>query len=165
HRLQPPADRLRRPPGRHGPRPGRAEGPAALPLPPDHPRHPLLRRLPPLHARPPPPHRTGPPASGTLVRHRTRGSGHRPGGRDRRPPVRAAHRSRTGDRPRALPAPEAEPRRAPPHDTGRSGVSTVIPWDSDPIRPDEPRPLRISVDGVTVEGLRGQSLAGVLLAQ
>lgn len=44
-------------------------------------------------------------------------------------------------------------------------MSTVLPWGSDPIGPDEPRPLRISVDGVTVEGLRGQTLAGVLLSQ
>ncbi|WP_051393384.1 (2Fe-2S)-binding protein [Glycomyces arizonensis] len=44
-------------------------------------------------------------------------------------------------------------------------MSAIVPWRSDPIRPAEPRPLRISVDGVPVEGLHGQSIAGVLLAQ
>ncbi|WP_026930869.1 (2Fe-2S)-binding protein [Glycomyces tenuis] len=44
-------------------------------------------------------------------------------------------------------------------------MSAIVPWESDPIRPAEPRPLRISVDGAPVEGLRGQSIAGVLLAR
>jgi len=43
-------------------------------------------------------------------------------------------------------------------------VSALVPWASDPIRPAEPRPLRITVDGTHLEGLQGQSLAGVLLA-
>ena len=43
-------------------------------------------------------------------------------------------------------------------------MSAVVPWETDPIRPAEPRPLRISVDGEYLEGLQGQSIAGVLLA-
>jgi hypothetical protein len=44
-------------------------------------------------------------------------------------------------------------------------MSAVVPWGADPIRPDPPAPLSITVDGVRVEGLRGQSIAGVLLGQ
>jgi hypothetical protein len=44
-------------------------------------------------------------------------------------------------------------------------MSGLVPWKSDPIRPEEPRPLRLTVDGETVEGLQGQSIAGVLLAR
>ncbi len=44
-------------------------------------------------------------------------------------------------------------------------MSGIVPWASDPARPAEPRPLRISVDGAPIEGLQGQSIAGVLLAQ
>ncbi|MEU6859272.1 (2Fe-2S)-binding protein [Glycomyces sp. NPDC046736] len=43
-------------------------------------------------------------------------------------------------------------------------MSGIVPWRSDPIRPEPPAPLSITVDGVRVEGLQGQSLAGVLLA-
>jgi hypothetical protein len=44
-------------------------------------------------------------------------------------------------------------------------VSTLVPWESDPIRPAEPHTLHINVDGARIAGLRGQSIAGVLLAQ
>lgn len=43
-------------------------------------------------------------------------------------------------------------------------MSAIVPWETDPIRPDEPKPLRITVDGTRIEGLQGQSIAGVLLA-
>jgi D-hydroxyproline dehydrogenase subunit gamma len=43
-------------------------------------------------------------------------------------------------------------------------VSRIVPWASDPIRPAEPRPLHLTVDGERLEGLHGQSIAGVLLA-
>ncbi|WP_307789020.1 (2Fe-2S)-binding protein [Glycomyces salinus] len=44
-------------------------------------------------------------------------------------------------------------------------MSSIVPFESDPIRPAEPRCLTISVDGERIEGLRGQSIAGILLAQ
>lgn len=44
-------------------------------------------------------------------------------------------------------------------------MSSIVPWATDPIRPAEPVSLRLTVDGETVEGLQGQSIAGVLLAQ
>ncbi|MCD0443943.1 (2Fe-2S)-binding protein [Glycomyces sp. A-F 0318] len=44
-------------------------------------------------------------------------------------------------------------------------MSGIVPWRTDPIRPDEPEPLHLTVDGEPVEGVRGQSIAGVLLAQ
>ncbi|HUG51216.1 MAG TPA: (2Fe-2S)-binding protein [Terrimesophilobacter sp.] len=40
----------------------------------------------------------------------------------------------------------------------------LLPWRDDPIQPAEPSPLTITVDGVTVPGVVGQSLAGVILA-
>ncbi|GAB3038257.1 hypothetical protein GCM10027052_16790 [Parafrigoribacterium mesophilum] len=40
----------------------------------------------------------------------------------------------------------------------------LLPWRDDPIQPAEPAPLTITVDGVAVTGLVGQSLAGVILA-
>jgi D-hydroxyproline dehydrogenase subunit gamma len=40
----------------------------------------------------------------------------------------------------------------------------LLPWRDDPTQPTEPVPLTISVDGLPVTGLVGQSLAGVLLA-
>jgi hypothetical protein len=43
--------------------------------------------------------------------------------------------------------------------------SSIVPWQSDPIRPERPTPLHITVDGTPVEGLHGQSIAGILLAQ
>jgi D-hydroxyproline dehydrogenase subunit gamma len=43
-------------------------------------------------------------------------------------------------------------------------ASRLLPWRDDPIQPTEPVPLTISVDGVPVPGLVGQSLAGVILA-
>lgn len=44
-------------------------------------------------------------------------------------------------------------------------MSTLVPWESDPIRPAEPQALHISVDGARIAGLCGQSIAGVLLAR
>jgi predicted molibdopterin-dependent oxidoreductase YjgC len=40
----------------------------------------------------------------------------------------------------------------------------LFPWREDPIRPAEPEPLKITVDGNAVNGVCGQSIAGVLLA-
>ena len=40
----------------------------------------------------------------------------------------------------------------------------LLPWRTDPIGPAEPTPLTITLDGVPVSGLVGQSLAGVILA-
>jgi hypothetical protein len=44
-------------------------------------------------------------------------------------------------------------------------MSGLVPWQTDPIRPERPTPVRITVDGMSIEGLQGQSLAGILLAQ
>ncbi|SDL18345.1 2Fe-2S iron-sulfur cluster binding domain-containing protein [Glycomyces sambucus] len=44
-------------------------------------------------------------------------------------------------------------------------MSGIVPWRTDPIRPEPPQPVHITVDGQEVAGLQGQSLAGVLLAQ
>jgi hypothetical protein len=44
-------------------------------------------------------------------------------------------------------------------------MSGLVPWQTDPIRPERPAPVHITVDGTRVEGLQGQSLAGILLAQ
>ncbi|RRR96847.1 (2Fe-2S)-binding protein [Glycomyces terrestris] len=44
-------------------------------------------------------------------------------------------------------------------------MSGIVPWQTDPIRPDRPQSLHITVDGARVEGLQGQSIAGVLLTQ
>ena len=44
-------------------------------------------------------------------------------------------------------------------------MSTIVPWESDPIDPAEPRHLTISVDGTRIEGLRGQSIAALMLAK
>lgn len=44
-------------------------------------------------------------------------------------------------------------------------MSSIVPWQTDPIRPERPTPLHITVDGTKVEGLHGQSIAGILLAQ
>jgi hypothetical protein len=44
-------------------------------------------------------------------------------------------------------------------------MSGLVPWQTDPIRPERPVPVHITVDGTRVEGLQGQSLAGILLAQ
>ncbi|THV30817.1 (2Fe-2S)-binding protein [Glycomyces paridis] len=43
-------------------------------------------------------------------------------------------------------------------------MSELVPRAADPIRPAAASPLRITVDGATLEGLQGQSIAGVLLA-
>jgi D-hydroxyproline dehydrogenase subunit gamma len=43
-------------------------------------------------------------------------------------------------------------------------AARLLPWREDPTQPTEPVPLTISVDGLPVTGLVGQSLAGVLLA-
>jgi D-hydroxyproline dehydrogenase subunit gamma len=40
----------------------------------------------------------------------------------------------------------------------------LLPWRDDPIRPAAPGLLTISVDGLPVTGIVGQSLAGVILA-
>jgi hypothetical protein len=40
----------------------------------------------------------------------------------------------------------------------------LVPAQSDPIEPETPEVITITVDGVAVEGLLGQTLAGVLLA-
>jgi D-hydroxyproline dehydrogenase subunit gamma len=40
----------------------------------------------------------------------------------------------------------------------------LLPWRDDPTQPTEPVPLTISVDGLPVTGIVGQSLAGVILA-
>lgn len=40
----------------------------------------------------------------------------------------------------------------------------VLPWRRDPIRPTEPTAVSITVDGVGVYGVAGQSIAGVILA-
>lgn len=40
----------------------------------------------------------------------------------------------------------------------------MLPWRDDPIRPLEPASITITVDGEPVDGLVGQSLAGVVLA-
>jgi predicted molibdopterin-dependent oxidoreductase YjgC len=40
----------------------------------------------------------------------------------------------------------------------------LLPPGSDPVRPAAPTPLTIDVDGEPVTGVRGQSLAGVILA-
>lgn len=40
----------------------------------------------------------------------------------------------------------------------------LIPNGLDPIRPAQPTPLTITVDGVPATGVAGQSLAGVILA-
>lgn len=40
----------------------------------------------------------------------------------------------------------------------------LLPAGDDPVRPARPTPLTIEVDGEPVDGLRGQSLAGVILA-
>lgn len=40
----------------------------------------------------------------------------------------------------------------------------MLPWQSDPALPAEPTALTITVDGGSVHGLVGQSLAGVILA-
>jgi predicted molibdopterin-dependent oxidoreductase YjgC len=40
----------------------------------------------------------------------------------------------------------------------------LLPWQEDPIRPTEPAEVTISLDGVAVSGLIGQSIAGVILA-
>lgn len=44
-------------------------------------------------------------------------------------------------------------------------MSTIVPWESDPIRPAEPHRLTVTVDGEPIEGLRGQTIAGILLAR
>ena len=41
----------------------------------------------------------------------------------------------------------------------------LLPWRTDPVQPAEPTPLSITVDGVPVAGLVGQSLVGVILAE
>lgn len=40
----------------------------------------------------------------------------------------------------------------------------LLPFGEDRARPDAPRPIEISVDGVPAAGVAGQSIAGVLLA-
>lgn len=40
----------------------------------------------------------------------------------------------------------------------------LLPWRDDPIQPAEPTALTITVDGIAVPGLVGQSVAGVILA-
>jgi D-hydroxyproline dehydrogenase subunit gamma len=40
----------------------------------------------------------------------------------------------------------------------------LLPWRDDPIQPTEPAELTITVDGIAVPGLVGQSVAGVILA-
>ncbi|WP_112140161.1 (2Fe-2S)-binding protein [Glycomyces dulcitolivorans] len=44
-------------------------------------------------------------------------------------------------------------------------MSGLVPWQTDSIQPERPAPVHITVDGMSVEGLQGQSLAGILLAQ
>ncbi len=44
-------------------------------------------------------------------------------------------------------------------------MSGIVPWQADPIRPERPTLLHITVDGTRIEGLQGQSIAGILLAQ
>lgn len=43
-------------------------------------------------------------------------------------------------------------------------VAKLLPFGSDPIRPSEPTPVTITVDGAEVHGLAGQSIAGIILA-
>lgn len=43
-------------------------------------------------------------------------------------------------------------------------VSKLIRFDRDPIRPEPPRRVTITVDGEQVSGIFGQSIAGVILA-
>jgi predicted molibdopterin-dependent oxidoreductase YjgC len=40
----------------------------------------------------------------------------------------------------------------------------LLPWRTDPVQPAEPAALTITVDGIAVSGLVGQSVAGVILA-
>lgn len=40
----------------------------------------------------------------------------------------------------------------------------MLPWSTDPIGPEEPTPVTITVDGASTTGLSGQSIAGVILA-
>ena len=43
-------------------------------------------------------------------------------------------------------------------------TARLLPFQHDPIRPGQPVALTITVDGVPVSGIVGQSLAGVILA-
>ncbi|MGV8875895.1 MAG: (2Fe-2S)-binding protein [Rhodoglobus sp.] len=43
-------------------------------------------------------------------------------------------------------------------------VSRLIPFGDDPIRPSEPTPVTITFDGQRLEGVEGQSIAGVIMA-
>ena len=40
----------------------------------------------------------------------------------------------------------------------------MLPRHEDPIRPEEPRPISLTVDGESILGVQGQSIAGVILA-
>lgn len=43
-------------------------------------------------------------------------------------------------------------------------VARLLPHGDDPIRPAEPTPVTITVDGEQLSGVAGQSIAGVILA-
>lgn len=43
-------------------------------------------------------------------------------------------------------------------------TARLLPFQHDPIRPEQPAELTITVDGVPASGVVGQSLAGVILA-
>jgi hypothetical protein len=39
----------------------------------------------------------------------------------------------------------------------------ILPWHSDPIRPGASDAVRLTLDGTVIEGIAGQTIAGVLL--
>lgn len=43
-------------------------------------------------------------------------------------------------------------------------VSRLLPYQDDPIQPAKPTPVTITVDGVQLSGVAGQSIAGVMMA-
>lgn len=43
-------------------------------------------------------------------------------------------------------------------------AARMLPGQDDPIRPEEPTEVSLTVDGESVTGVRGQSLAGVMMA-